>query len=91
MILLLCAGRFLSAYDLAELFGRYRLGLVHSHLMPMLRSGELETKFPKNKSCSGYNHPHQAYRTVADAGRGSTAIIPGLQVEENEHFTSSSL
>ena len=65
-IKLLCANRYLSSADLGELLRRNHAALMVYHLTPMTKSGELQTKFGRNKGGS-FSYPGQAYRTTAEA------------------------
>jgi hypothetical protein len=57
MILSLCAKHFLTAEQFSKLLGRNPQGLRDRFLTPLLRSGQLEHRFPATP-----NHEQQAYR-----------------------------
>ncbi|MDQ3000081.1 MAG: putative DNA binding domain-containing protein [Fibrobacterota bacterium] len=59
-ILELCAGRFLSGEQLADLLNRNPVKLRHSFLTPMVKEGALKLRFPETA-----NHPDQGY-TASD-------------------------
>ena len=56
MILDVCRDQYLTASQLADLFGRNRDYFMTTYISPMLSAGELEPKYPQE------NHPQQAYR-----------------------------
>jgi len=56
MILEVCRDQYLTATQLADLFGRNRDYFMTTYISPMLSAGELEPKHPQE------NHPQQAYR-----------------------------
>ena len=56
-ILALCAGRYLSLAELAELLNRNAVSLQQNYVAPLLREGMLQLRFPEQP-----NHPYQAYR-----------------------------
>ena len=56
MILEVCRDQYLTASQLADLFGRNRDYFMTTYISPMLSAGELEPKHPQEK------HPQQAYR-----------------------------
>ena len=62
-IALLCRDVYLSAHDLSELLERCREVLKAKHLTPMVRAGQLETRFGQNAT-GRRNHPQQAYRSI---------------------------
>ena len=63
-IKLLCADYFLSSADLGELLHRNHSALRVYHLTPMVQSGELRTRFGRNKGGS-FSYPGQAYRVAS--------------------------
>ena len=66
-IKLLCANHFLSSRDLSELLRRSQDSLSSHFLAPMVRSGELRTRLPRDgDDCRSFRN--QAYRS---------AVIPG--------------
>ena len=65
----LCRDRFLSSADLGELTHRSHRVLMAWHLTPMVRAGELNTRFGQNRGGS-LNYPGQAYRTSPESVRG---------------------
>ena len=56
MILEVCRDQYLTASQLADLFGRNRDYFMTTYISPMLSAGELEPKHPQE------SHPQQAYR-----------------------------
>ena len=62
-IKLLCANILLSAADLGALLHRSHVALMVYHLTPMVRAGELQTRFGQNRGGS-LSYPGQAYRTA---------------------------
>jgi ATP-dependent DNA helicase RecG len=67
IILQLCAGRYLSLPQLAELLKRKPVTLRTSYISPMLSQGLLELRYPEQ-----LNHPRQAYTSRADIRMTST-------------------
>ena len=64
-IRLLCADQFLSSRDLGGLLHRSHVALMVFHLTPMVRAGELKTRFGENRGGTK-NFPGQGYQTVRD-------------------------
>ncbi|MFC1451935.1 RNA-binding domain-containing protein [Verrucomicrobiota bacterium] len=60
----MCAGRFLSAAQLARLLNRTVENLQYRYLRPMVNDGELRRLFPNEP-----NRPDQAYTTAAGSER----------------------
>lgn len=59
MIVDLCADRYLTRQQLAQLLGRRSVAkLYENYLSPLLKTGLLELRFPDAPS-----HPEQAYRS----------------------------
>ena len=52
-------GRWVTSAELAELLNFRQHNLTEGHLAPMVKSGQLERRFPGQP-----NHPRQAYRAV---------------------------
>ncbi len=73
-IRLLCRDRFLSSADLGALTHRSHRVLMNWHLMPMVRAGELHTRFKANRGGS-LSYPGQAYRTSPDFAPVTDAVV----------------
>lgn len=61
VIYAVCAlGEWMTSAELAELLNFRQSNLTATHLRPMVDSGLLERRYPRN-----LNHPRQAYRAVS--------------------------
>ena len=63
VILQLCQDDFLTQRELSTLLGRSPHTLRNSYLKEMIRSHQLELRYPQT-----INHPHQAYRSRRELG-----------------------
>lgn len=69
MIAALCAERYLTVQQLAQLLGRRSAEKLHeNHLSVMVKQGRLALRFPETP-----NHPEQAYRAANEAVAGDAA------------------
>lgn len=75
----LCADRFLSSRDLSELLHRSRVALTNEYLLPMVKAGELKTRFDTNRG-GARSFPGQAYRTA-----DGSSPIPTNDLTQTDH------